>query len=173
MHIRPLLPTDWDDISAILGESQGRAPFDEPSTWEQFDACYLPGHRLVAASREGQIAGWAALEPASHRPALWGVAAVSVFVGARFRGQGFGRRLLTALVNSADDMGFWTLHAYVLPENLAANHLFTELGFRPVGTLLRLVEMQGAWQDVDLLERRTSHNLHESTGLTVEIPEAS
>jgi phosphinothricin acetyltransferase len=174
MHIRPLLPPDWADVSAIAAESAGRAIFEgEIENWEQFDGCFLPGQRLVAASREGRIVGWAALEPVSRRPSLWGVASVSVFVGAAFRGQGFGRRLLTGLVGSADEVGFWSLQAYVLPQNLAAHHLFEELGFRSVGTLLRLVESRGVWHDVDLLERRASVPQAEPARYTPKVLEAS
>ncbi|MDR0627899.1 MAG: GNAT family N-acetyltransferase [Bifidobacteriaceae bacterium] len=174
MHIRPLLPRDWDDVSAILVGSLGPGALDdEPPTWDQFNDRYLPGHRLVAASREGRITGWAALEAVSPRRAFSGVAAVSVFVDAAYRGQGFGRHLLSNLITASEEAGFWTLEACILATNTAAAHLFEDLGFRTVGRQERLVQVDGAWHDTVLLEHRSAVVFPEAAPPTQEIPEAS
>src|SRR3712207_7947700 len=49
-----------------------------------------------------------------------GVAEVSVYVGASFRGRGLGRALLSALVDESEAAGIWTLQAGVFPENAAS-----------------------------------------------------
>jgi phosphinothricin acetyltransferase len=174
MHIRPLLTRDWDDVSAILSGSLGPTALDdELPPWEDWNARYLPAHRLVAANREGRVTGWAALEPISNRRSVAGVAAVSVFVEAGYRGQGFGNHLLANLITSSEETGLWTLQAYVAPQNNAAVELFHNNGFRTVGRRERFVELNGAWHDALLLERRSQVVFPESEALTQEIPEAS
>ncbi|MDR2378616.1 MAG: GNAT family N-acetyltransferase [Bifidobacteriaceae bacterium] len=174
MHIRPLLARDWEDVAAIMASSLGPAAFeDEVPSRDQWEARYLPGHRLVAANREGRVTGWAALEPVCDRPALAGVAMVSVFVEPGHRGQGFGRHLLTNLVNSADEAGLWTLQAYVAPPGTAAIQLLKDLGFRSVGRRERFARLGGVWHDAVVLERRSPTVFPQDADSTQEVPEAS
>ncbi|MDR2253436.1 MAG: GNAT family N-acetyltransferase [Bifidobacteriaceae bacterium] len=174
MHIRPLLADDWEDVSAIMESSLGPTAFeDELPAWERWNARYLPGHRLVAANRQGRVTGWAALEPISGRSALVGVACVSVFVDPAHRGQGFGRHLLSNLVTASEEAGFWTLQVYVLPHNTAALHLCEELGFRTVGRRQRFARSGEAWHDAVLLERRSPNVFADAGEPAPEIPEAS
>ncbi|MDR0594912.1 MAG: GNAT family N-acetyltransferase [Bifidobacteriaceae bacterium] len=178
MHIRALLPQDWEDVSAIIAGSAGPSTLDgELPTWEQWDARHLPGSRLVAANREGRVTAWAALEPVSERPALAGVAAVSVFVDPTYRGQGFGRHLLANLIAASEQAGLWTLQAYVAPQNTAAIHLLEELGFRKVGRRERFAKVDGVWHDAVLLERRTPAGSPAETlpppAIAAAVPEAS
>ncbi|MDR2565731.1 MAG: GNAT family N-acetyltransferase [Bifidobacteriaceae bacterium] len=174
MHIRPLLPRDWEDVSAIMAGSLGPAALDDQlPTPEQWEERYLPNHRLVAANREGRVTGWAALEPVSNRPAFAGVAGVAVFVEPAYRGQGFGRHLLANLIAAADEAGFWTLQVYVAPQNTAALHLLKDSGFRTVGRRERFAQVNGVRHDAVLLERRLPEDAAEAEALTQEIPEAS
>ncbi|MDR1443207.1 MAG: GNAT family N-acetyltransferase [Bifidobacteriaceae bacterium] len=172
--IRPLLLADWGNVSDILAASLGASALeDEPLTWEQWDRRYLPDHRLVAANREGQVTGWAALEPVSARRSLNGVGTVSVFVDAGHRGQGFGNQLLASLIASSEDAGMWTLQAYVAPQNSAAMDLFQDLGFRIVGRRQRFVRLADVWHDAMLLERRSPVVFPEAVVSLPEIHEAS
>ncbi|MDR2252319.1 MAG: GNAT family N-acetyltransferase [Bifidobacteriaceae bacterium] len=174
MHIRPLLPGDWDDIFEIAGEAVGLGALDdELTTWDSWNARFIPGQRLVAASREGRIAGWAALERVSSRPSWSGVAAVSVYVAASFRGQGFGSRLLGGLVAASEETAYWTLQAHVLPHNAAALRLLEHFGFARVGVRRRVFQTDGVWQDAILLDRRSAVVFPEATPTPQEIPEAS
>ncbi|MDR1187020.1 MAG: GNAT family N-acetyltransferase [Bifidobacteriaceae bacterium] len=174
MHIRPLLARDWSDVSAILSGALGPGALEgKLPTWEEWDARYLPTHRLVAANREGRVTAWAALEAISNRPSLAGVASISIFVEAGYRGQGFGRHLLANLITASEEAGLWTLQGYVAPQNKAALELFQDLGFRTVGRRERFFEINGAWHDAILVERRSPVVFPEADVLTQEIPEAS
>jgi L-amino acid N-acyltransferase YncA len=154
---------DWDAVRAIYAEglATGDATFEtEPPEWESWDAAHLPFARLVARAREGagdagSVAGWAALSPVSARRVYAGVAEVSVYVGARWRGRGAGRELLEALVKESERAGVWTLQAGVFPENVASVRLHKLCGFREVGRRERVGRLRGAWRDTLLLERRS------------------
>jgi L-amino acid N-acyltransferase YncA len=148
---------DWERVRSIYleGIATGYATFETGApTWEKWDAGHLPQMRLVA--RDGDaILGWAALSPVSDRCVYGGVAEVSVYVGARGRGQGVGRALLEALIEASEQNGIWTLQAGVFPENAASVKLHLGCGFREVGRRERIGKLHGVWRDTLLLERRS------------------
>ncbi len=157
IEIRPLRPEDWGPVRRIYEEgiATGDATFEtEAPGWETWDASHLDTCRLVAEG-EGRIVGWAALAPVSGRCVYGGVAEVSVYVGRDARGGGLGLRLLTALVESSERAGLWTLQAGIFPENVASLRIHERSGFRRVGRRERLGRLDGRWRDVLLLERRS------------------
>jgi L-amino acid N-acyltransferase YncA len=148
---------DWPAVAAVYaaGIATGDATFetDVPS-WESWDAGHLAGHRLVAADG-GEVVGWAAVGPVSERCAYAGVVEDSIYLAEEARGRGLGRTLLTALVESTERAGIWTVQTGVFPENAASLALHRAVGFREVGVRQRLGRLHGRWRDVVLLERRS------------------
>lgn len=147
----------WEHVRAIYleGVATEQATFEtEAPTWERWDSSHLKSPRLVMA--EGaRVAGWAALSPVSARKVYAGVAEVSVYIGAQFRGRGVGRALLEALVGESEACGVWTLQASIFPENVASVALHRSCGFREVGRRERIGKLAGRWRDTVLLERRS------------------
>lgn len=148
---------DWEQVRSIYleGLATGNATFETSApSWEKWDAGHFQKMRLVA--RDGNnVLGWAAVSPVSERCVYGGVAEVSVYVGARGRGQSIGRALLNALVEASERDGMWTLQAGVLPENTASINLHLRCGFREVGRRERIGKLNGVWRDTLLLERRS------------------
>jgi len=70
------------------------------------------------------------------------------------RGGGVGKALMAALLASADAGGIWTIQTSVFPDNAASVALHESLGFRVVGRRERIAQLDGAWRDTVLLERR-------------------
>jgi len=161
--IRPMTRQDADTVLAIYAEGIAtyNATFDtEPGSWEMFDKRFLPACRLVAKDG-GKVVGWAVLSAASARPVYRGVAEVSVYIGAGERGKGFGKALMAALIEAAEDAGFWTLQGHIFPENEASLKLHAQFGFQVVGTrerfgLMSAGPLAGQWRDVTLMERRST-----------------
>jgi len=159
--IRPMNPEDWAAVEATYREgiATGHATFEaEPPKWEAFDAGKLDVGRLVAVDGD-RILGWAALSAVSSRRVYRGVVEHSVYVAAAARGRGIGAALLRALIDAADDAGFWTIQSSVFPENTASLALHDRVGFRRIGTRERIALMTygpaaGTWRDTVLLERR-------------------
>jgi L-amino acid N-acyltransferase YncA len=155
--IDTMTPGDWPQVRSIYveGISTGHATFEtEPPTWEQWHSSHLPKGRLVAKAGD-VIFGWAALSPVSSRSAYSGVAEVSIYVGAGYRGREIGRALLDALVGLSEQLGIWTLQAGIFPENRSSLALHKRFGFREIGTRERIGQLNGIWRDVVLLERRS------------------
>jgi len=155
--VRGLLPTDWQEVARIYREGieTGNATFEtEVPSWEEWDAAHLRDHRLVAV-RDGAVVGWIALVPVSPRECYAGVAEVSAYVGEEARGEGVGSALLTAVIDSSERAGIWTLQTGVFPENDVSLRLLQRFGFRVVGTRERIGRLHGVWRDVVLVERRS------------------
>ena len=155
--IEKMLPGHWEHVRAIYveGIATGHATFEtEGPDWGRWDASHLSCCRLVAL--EGvRVEGFAALSPVSARKVYEGVAEVSVYVGAQFRGRGVGRALLEALIRESEPSGVWTLQAGIFPENAASVALHRACGFREVGRRERIGKHKGRWRDTVLLERRS------------------
>jgi phosphinothricin acetyltransferase len=122
---------------------------------EEWDREHLSACRLVAVL-EGDVAGWAALSPVSDRCVYGGVAELSVYVDPACQGKGVGSMLLESLVRASEDEGFWTLQAGIFPENEGSVRLHERCGFRVIGCRERLGKLGDRWQDVLLLERRST-----------------
>jgi phosphinothricin acetyltransferase len=139
----------------VQGLATGQATFETTvPSWEAWDAGHLRIGRLVAASNQ-EVAGWCALSPISRRSAYSGVAEVSVYVGADFRGRGIGKTLIDALIAESESNGIWTLQASVFPENQASIAVHQHCGFRKIGFRERVAKLNGNWRDTVLLERRS------------------
>jgi L-amino acid N-acyltransferase YncA len=158
-RIVPMLPGHAGQVLAIYqaGIDEGDATFETTApTWQTFDTGKLPEHRLVALDdTSGRVLGWAAVAPASRRPAYAGVVEHSVYVHPAARGQGVGLALLIALIASTEAAGIWTLRSGIFPENTASLALHQRAGFRIVGTRDRPGRLHGRWRDVVLVERRS------------------
>jgi phosphinothricin acetyltransferase len=156
MEIRAMEPSDWPAVRTIYeqGIATKQATFEStPPSWEEWDAGHLVDLRLVAED-DDQVVGWAALSPVSRRACYAGVAEGSVYVAEEARSRGVGTALLTRLVAEADEAGFWTLQTSIFPENVASIALHRRCGFRVVGTRERIAQLDGAWRDTVLMERR-------------------
>jgi phosphinothricin acetyltransferase len=63
--------------------------------------------------------------------------------------------LLKELIESSERHGIWTLQAGIFPENTASVNLHRKFGFRIIGIRDKLGKLDGTWQDVMFLERRS------------------
>jgi phosphinothricin acetyltransferase len=155
--IAPMTSDDAEAVRTIYQEgiATGQATFEvEVPSWEQWDEAHHPFGRLVARV-EGRVVGWAAFSPVSRRRCYAGVAEVSVYVAADQRGRGVGRRLLEAVIVTAEQHGIWTLQGATFPENTASRRLQQACGFREIGRRERIAQMHGVWRDTILTERRS------------------
>jgi L-amino acid N-acyltransferase YncA len=153
-----MTPADWEAVRAIYREgiASGQATFEtDPPSWEQWDASHHPFARFVA--RNGvRVVGWAALAPVSRRRCYAGVAEVSVYVAADFRGNGVGRELMKAIISESERQGIWTLQGATFVENEPSLRLQRSFDFREVGRRVRIAQLYGVWRDTIVMERRST-----------------
>lgn len=155
--IEAMQTQDWPAVRAIYleGIATKNATFENDAPeWEKWDSAHLKSCRLVARLN-GQVIGWAALSPVSSRCVYAGVAEESIYISEAARGQGVGRKLLTALIEESEKAGLWTIQTGIFPENTVSLHLHERCGFRVLGVREKVGQMDGVWRDVVLMERRS------------------
>ncbi|MDR6438633.1 phosphinothricin acetyltransferase [Paenarthrobacter nicotinovorans] len=161
--LRAMEPGDWPAVREIFQEGidTGFATFESSAPeWDAFNNSRLPDHRFVAVNGEGNVLGWTAVSPVSKRPAYAGVVEHSIYVAGAARSQGVGALLLTALADSTEAKGIWTIQSSIFPENEASLRLHQANGFAIVGRRERIARLStgpaaGQWRDTLLLERRS------------------
>ena len=148
---------DWQAVRSIYvgGIATGEATFEtEVPDWEKWNNGHLTSCRLIA--RMGDlVVGWAALSPVSHRSVYAGVAEVSIYIAASWRGKGVGKLLMQALIDASEKEGIWTLQSSMFPENEASVRLHASCGFRELGIRERISCLKGTWRDTLIMERRS------------------
>lgn len=156
--IRSATPEDAGAIAAIYDEgiASGIATFATgPHTAEERRQWLLdraPRAPVEVAVRDGEVVGWGALAPFSHRPWYSGVAEYTAYVSNAARGAGVGRALVDHLISIAPRLDYWKLVGMIFPENTAGLALARGAGFVVVGTHRAHARSEGAWRDVTLVE---------------------
>lgn len=117
--------------------------------WSEHDGRY----EVVVAERGGEIVGWAALNPYSHRCAYDAVADLSVYVARAARGTGVGGALLHRIEHRARERDFHKIVLFTLPFNESGQALYRKQGYREVGTFKEQGTIDGRLVDVMAMEK--------------------
>ncbi len=150
----------FEDVPAIAhiynqGIEEG-ATFETELRSEQERHQWLENHRdqylAIVAVRQGQVIGWACLNPFSPRSAYQWVADLSVYIERCSRGTGVGTALMRELERRAQTLGFHKLVLTTFPE-LAAVAFYKKLNYRQVGIYREQGQLHGRWQDTLLMEK--------------------
>ncbi|PQB05262.1 GNAT family N-acetyltransferase [Aureitalea marina] len=158
MNIRASHREDFKDIARIYAEGldTGVASFEtEIPDWNTWNEKFLPACRYVVETKDKLVVGWCALSAVSKREVYKGVAEVTIYIAEEARGQGVGKALLSHLIKSSEQEGFWTLQAGIFPKNQASLALHKQCGFRVIGIRERPAQRNGKWYDNVLMERRS------------------
>jgi L-amino acid N-acyltransferase YncA len=114
---------------------------------------------ILVAERDHIIVGWAGLSSYRLRECYAGIAEFSIYLERNARGQGIGRRLLSALLDAARSRGYWKLVSRIFPQNAASRAICKACGFREVGVYEAHGRLDGQWLDVVIVERVIRENL--------------
>jgi L-amino acid N-acyltransferase YncA len=139
--IRPITEADWPAFHPVFhdvvdaGETYA---YPEGLSSSQAQALWVespPGITVVAVSGHGELLGSAKAGP--NRPARGShVATASFMVAGPARGRGVGRALGEWALAWAREQGYAAMQFNAVVEtNLAAVHLWRDLGFEVVGTV--------------------------------------
>ncbi len=123
ISVVPLTAAYAEQVLAIYqaGIDEGNATFETTApTWAEFDTAKLPEYRFAALDADGTVLGWVAATKVSDRCAYAGVVEHSVYVHPDARGRGVATTLLTALIESTEAAGIWTIQSGIFPENTAS-----------------------------------------------------
>jgi L-amino acid N-acyltransferase YncA len=162
VHARPATPEDARAIAAIYNQGiEDRVATFETRLRAEDDirAWFDDIHPVVVAEDNGEIIAFASTSQYRRRECYAGVAECSVYVARHARGRGAGRLAVEALIEAAEQAGFWKHLSRVFPENSATRALIRSAGFREVGTYEKHAKLDGVWRDVVIVERLIPANL--------------
>ncbi len=157
--IRSAKISDLSAITEIYNEAirTTTATFDtEPKTEDEqkvwFDS-HGPNYPILVAESSGVVVGWASLGKWSDRRAYSGAAEVSLYVKGEFRGKGFGRKLMEAIVSEGKRVGFHTVIGRIAEGNDVSIRLAESVGFRHIGVMKEVGRKFGKLLDVYLVQK--------------------
>jgi L-amino acid N-acyltransferase YncA len=110
-------------------------------------------HPIVVVEADGDVIAFASTSAYRPRECYAGIAETSVYVARSHRNRGAGQMALEALIQAAQQAGFWKLVSRVFPENAASRAMIKKLGFREVGVYEKHAKLDGKWRDVVIVER--------------------
>jgi L-amino acid N-acyltransferase YncA len=93
------------------------------------------------------IVGWASISPYSIRSCYSGIGEISIYVRKEHRRQGIGKTLLQALIEAAEEQGYWKLMGRIFTFNQASRALCKRLGFTEIGIHEKHGKLDGKWLD--------------------------
>ncbi len=162
MQSRAASPEDTEAIARIYNEGieERIATFEtslrtarEILDW--FDGTYP----VVVVEDGGAVISFANASAYSTRECYSGVVEFSVYTASEARGRGAGTLAMKALMEAAEEAGFWKLVSRVFVENTPSRELLLSLGFREVGVHEKHARLDGVWRDVVVVERLIPANL--------------
>lgn len=131
-NIRRMTLMDVDAVAAIEA-----ATFPTPWSRQSFEQEITRNvaARYLVAMLDGQVIGYAGawiILDESH--------ITNIAIAEAFRGHGYGRTLTRALLQYLSNLGAAYATLEVRKSNIRAQHLYTSLGFQPVGVRKRYYE---------------------------------
>jgi L-amino acid N-acyltransferase YncA len=158
---RPATPEDAEAIARIYnqGIEDRVATFEmRLRTAADIRAWFDGAHPIVVVEENGQVIAFGATFAYRPRECYAGIAEASLYVSREARGRGAGRVAMSALIQAAEEAGFWKLLSRVFIENEPSRRLIRSLGFREVGVYEKHAKLDGAWRDVLIVERLIPRN---------------
>lgn len=150
-------PAHADAILAILNDAivNSTALYDyQPRTAAMMSAWFSAKEQgnypvIGAVSADGLLLGFASYGPFRAWPAYKYSVEHSVYVDARFRGQGLGRLLLRAVIAAAQEQDYHMLIGGIDAANSASIALHRSLGFTPCASIKHAGFKFGRWLDLE------------------------
>ncbi len=163
LAIRPATPADIPAIAAIYSHAvlHGTAsweiePPDEAEMLRRFEAVLAGGYPYLAATRDGDVLGYAYAGAYRPRPAYRATVENSIYIAPTAQGLGLGSLLLAALIASCTERGFRQMIAVIgdgTGASLGSRRLHEKAGFRLIGVAERVGFKHGRWLDQMLMQK--------------------
>lgn len=158
--VRKAVETDLSAIRQIYNHyvANSTATFDTDQQteeqrsqwWEDHVANGLP---VLVTELEGAVVGWASWSFYHTRCAYRQTVEPSLYIAKEHLGGRLGRKLMEALMNTAEERGYHSAVVLVCSENTASIRLLGEFNFQLVGTLKEVGRKFERWLDVTIVQK--------------------
>ena len=113
---------------------------------------------------DGGLLGFATYGTFRAWPAYKYTVEHSIYIDARYRGAGLGRKLLEQLIVKAGEQGVHAMVGGIDVENSASIALHSRLDFEHAGTIREVAFKFGRWRDLAFFQRILETPLHPADG---------
>jgi phosphinothricin acetyltransferase len=147
-HAKPILAIFNDAIlnSTVVYDYKPRT-MESMAAW--FEAKRKGNYPIIGLENEaGELMGFSSFGTFRVFPAYKYTVEHSVYVEARFRGQGLGKRLLREIIDAAQKQNYHTLIGVIDSANTVSASLHVAFGFKLCGTIPEVAFKFGGWLDV-------------------------
>jgi L-amino acid N-acyltransferase YncA len=111
-------------------------------------------HKVIVIENDlGEVAGWASINVFNSRCCYSGVADLSIYIRRDMREKGFGKLLLSSLMEIAKKNEFHKLVLSTFEYNEPGKRLYKALGFREIGTYFEQGILDGKFVNVTIMEK--------------------
>ncbi|MFA1711507.1 arsinothricin resistance N-acetyltransferase ArsN1 family A [Peribacillus frigoritolerans] len=159
MIIREAMEADIDSIKEIYNQgiedrvATLETEMKDQTYMEEWFAKHIGRYKVIVAEQEGEIVGWASLNPYNRRDAYKGVADLSVYISRDYRGKGIGGLLLQSIEKLAKENDFNKIVLFTFPFNQMGQGLYKKRGYREVGVFKNQGMLDGEFVDVMAMEK--------------------
>ncbi|MGZ9817665.1 arsinothricin resistance N-acetyltransferase ArsN1 family A [Peribacillus simplex] len=159
MIIREAMEADIDSIKVIYNQgiedrvATLETEMKDQTYMEEWFAKHIGRYKVIVADQEGEIVGWASLNPYNSRDAYKGVADLSVYISRDHRGKGAGGLLLQSIEKLAKENDFNKIVLFTFPFNQMGQGLYKKRGYREVGVFKNQGILDGEFVDVMAMEK--------------------
>jgi RimJ/RimL family protein N-acetyltransferase len=110
------------------------------------------GHPQFVALADGQVIGWCDVLP-KGAPVHAHVGILGMGLVPRFRGKGYGAKLIDVALREAQRFGFIRIELNVHADNRSAIRLYERVGFKSEGVLRDAVLIDGQFKDLIIMAK--------------------
>ena len=110
----------------------------------------------VIESNAKEMMGWASFQDFYGRPAYDATAEISIYLHAKFRGQGLGKQILQYCMEKSSTLGIKTLLGFIFAHNQPSLNLFYKAGFTNWATLPDIAVLDGVERSLIIVGKRIS-----------------
>ncbi|MEO5942244.1 MAG: N-acetyltransferase family protein [Ferruginibacter sp.] len=103
---------------------------------------------------ENEVIGWVSFRDFYGRPAYNGTAEISIYLDEKFRGEGFGKKILEYAFTNCSSLNIDTLLGFIFAHNAASIKMFTGLGFVEWGNLKDIATMDNNSYSLKILGKK-------------------
>jgi ribosomal-protein-alanine N-acetyltransferase len=123
-QLRPMRPADLKAVAEVE-----RSSYRFPWSIGIVRDCLLAGYQSQVFEVDGVIGGYSIMSAAGGEAHL-----LNLCIHPSYRGLGYGRRLLNAMLLRAEELGVERVFLEVRPSNFVAISLYRSSGFELIGT---------------------------------------
>lgn len=150
MIIRLAIPADFPTLVAIHNQAitAGKNAFTEPQTETERRKWWAvhqqPRFPVYVAEIAGQVAGYFSFSPFRHeRAAYHSCTEISYYIDQAYHRRGVATALVRHGIREAPDLGYRTLLAILLDNNVGSTALLEKEGFTRWGHLPEIMDLAG------------------------------